>query len=113
MSLDDLSEEVWQQLSARKHLAGRVVVRRIVGRVVRKWPHAIFQHSSQEGQEIVMRELSRSVDRMERHNVQMGVLLTLILSALVSEIVKAIFAWWRKSASNRAILVGFQQEMKA
>jgi hypothetical protein len=42
----------------------------------------------------------------------MGVILTLVLSALLSEIVKAVLRWWLQSARNRALMLGWQTEMR-
>ena len=68
--------------------------------------------ASPEGQSRILAEIHNAVERTERANYQMGIVLTLILSALLSEIIKAIFAWWRESASNRVLLVGWQSEMQ-
>ena len=110
MSLEDLESHVWSRLSLRRHFAGRAVVDRLVRRIVRRWPAVLMDDSSVENQGIVMQGMALSVERGERANVQMGVLLTLILTALITEIVKAIWAWWRSSASNRVQLAQYQQE---
>jgi hypothetical protein len=42
----------------------------------------------------------------------MGIILTLVLGAIIQEIVKAVLRWWLQSASNRALLLGWQTEMR-
>jgi hypothetical protein len=112
MSLEDLNAHVWGRLSARKHLAGRALVARLTHRVVRKFPHCTMSQTRPNEYGKVMDEIARSIERSERQNVQMGIILTLVLCVLIQEIVKAVLAWWLKSASNRAILLGWQTEMR-
>jgi hypothetical protein len=68
--------------------------------------------SSPGNQNIVMEGMAMSVTRGERSNVQMGVFLTIILSALISELVKVILAWWRSSASNQVRMAQYQRDME-
>lgn len=112
MSLEDLDAYVWGSLGMRKHVAGRALVSRLTRRCVRRWPGQTMLQANAGNQQRIIREIARSVERSERQNYGMGVILTLILSALLSEIVKALLAWWLKSASNRALLVGWQQELQ-
>jgi hypothetical protein len=109
---DDLDAYVWQQLSARKHLAGKPLVARLVRRAVRKWPHVALSQTRPGQYGIVTDEIAKSIERSERQNFQMGILLTLVLGVLIQEIVKAILRWWLETASNRIFLVGWQSEMR-
>lgn len=110
MSVEDLEAYVWSDLPAMKFLAGRRLVARLTRRCAKRLPCGFLSEASADGQQQVIEDICRDVERIERANYQMGIVLTLILSALLSEIVKAILAWWLKSASNRALLVGWQQE---
>ena len=113
MRHDDLDAFVWQQLTARKHLAGKPLVARLVRRAIQKWPEpTMLDWASGQGQQVVMGELAKSIERSERQNFQMGIILTLVLGVLVQEIVKALLRWWLESASNRIQLVGWQSEMR-
>lgn len=109
---EDLDAYVWQQLSARKYAAGRPLVARLVRRAVRKWPHVALSQTRPGQYGIVTDEIARSIERSERQNFQMGVILTLLLGVLIQEVVKAILRWWLASASNRIQLVGWQTEMR-
>ena len=109
---EDLDAYVWQQLSARKHLAGKPLVARLVRRAVRKWPHVALSQTRPGQYGIVTDEIAKSIERSERQNFQMGILLTLVLGVLIQEIVKAILRWWLETASNRIFLVGWQSEMR-
>jgi hypothetical protein len=37
-----------------------------------------------------------------RHEVGMGIILTLVLSALISEVVKILLRWWMERQENQA-----------
>jgi hypothetical protein len=65
-----------------------------------------------EGYGVMLEQVATSIERSERQNVRMGILLSLVLGVLIQEIVKAILAWWLKTASNRIALVGWQTEMR-
>jgi hypothetical protein len=112
MSLEDLDAYVWASLSPRKYAAGRAFASRIARRVVRKWPQIQMSQATPADHPKIMGEIAHSIDRSERQNFQMGILLTLVLTALIQEIVKAVLRWWLKSASNRVALVGWQSEMR-
>ena len=112
MSLEDeLDAYVWGKLSPRRYAAGRELVARLTRRVIRRWPHALMLEARPDAYGTVTAEIARSIDRSERQNYGMGIILTLVLSALISEIVKAVLAWWLKSARNRALMLGWQTEM--
>jgi hypothetical protein len=112
MSLEDLDAYVWSQLSPRRYAAGRPLVARLTRRVVRKFPHEVMSQAKPESCDVVMHEIARSIERSERQNYGMGIILTLVLSALLSEIVKAVLRWWMQSASHRAVMLGWQTEVR-
>ncbi len=111
MSLEDLDAYVWSQLSPRRYAAGRPLAARLTRRVVRKWPHAVMSQTRPESFAIVTDEIARSIERSERQNYRMGIILTLVLGVIIQEIVKAVLRWWLQSASNRALMLGWQAEM--
>ena len=114
MSYAELQEHIWSQLSLRKRLAGRAACDRILRRAVRVLPTGMMSQSNPTEQNRLMRQTQSDIVRHERHNnVTMGILLTIILSALVSEIVKLLIAWWRARSENQILLRGYQQEMSS
>lgn len=112
MSIEDLDAYVWSQVGVKKYAAGKGLVARLTRRVVRKFPHGVMSQTRPESYGVVQTEICRSIERSERQNYQMGIILSLVLGALIQEIVKAIFRWWQASASNRALLLGWQMEMR-
>ena len=100
MSRAALERHVWENLGPRKFAAGRVRVSRITKRVIRRWKHNADAEA-----------IAENVELDERHDAQMGVILSFVLSALIAEIVRLIAAWWRESHANRCLLMGYQREL--
>lgn len=96
--LTALEAHVWKSLSFRQRLAGRAVVNRIVRRTASRWP---LQPSDAS-----VESLSKEVEKKE---VGMGILLTFVVGALVREIVRIIFDWWKESHKNQALMEAYQR----
>ena len=109
MSYEDLQQVIWLQLTPLKWLAGREACNRILRRCVRTLPVGMTASNLAE-QNRLMKHAAASIVRRERNNVTMGILLTIILSALVSEILKALLAWWKARPENQILFRGYQQE---
>jgi len=110
VTLEQLDEFVWGQLSVRKHAAGQRTVQRITRRVVRKWPARLMQ-AHPEAEATMCDEIRRSIERSERQNVQMGIILTLVLGALIQEIIRAIVEYWKASQDHQAMICEWQREI--
>ena len=108
MSYEDLQQVIWLQLTPLKWLAGREACNRILRRCVRTLPVGMTASNLAE-QNRLMKHAAAAIVRRER-NVTMGILLTIFLSALVSEILKALLAWWKARPENQILFRGYQQE---
>ena len=115
MSYSELQEHIWSQLSLRKRLAGRAACDRILRRAVRVLPTGMMSQSNPTEQNRLMKQTQSDIVRHERHSsVTVGsILLTIILSALVSEVIKLLIAWWRARSENQVLLRGYQLEMSS
>lgn len=107
MTRDELDAYVWSQLSVRKHAAGRRVVGRIVADAVRDWPSAAMARSDHGEVQAFGSIYAKSLAR--RGNYGMGIILTLVLSALISEVVKTLIRWWLESRDNRAAMQAMRE----
>ena len=114
MSYQELQAHIWSQLSLRKRLAGRAACDRILRRAVRVLPTGMMSRANEPEQDHLMQHVAADIVRNEQHNsVTVGsILLTIILSALVSEIVKLLLAWWRARSDNQLLLRDYQLEMR-
>lgn len=109
MTLDALTAEVWDGLPLHRHIAGRRVVGRIVAAAVRSWPVAVLEQCDDQQSQTIAKFHARAVERAIRREYGMGILLTLILSALVQEIVKLLIRWWWDHRSEMRALTAEMQ----
>jgi Na+-driven multidrug efflux pump len=82
-------------------LGGRRIVNRIVARAVMGWPIPVLEQCDAGETQIVAQHYTKSVERAVKAEYGMGILLTLVLSALVSEVVKILVRWWLESRENK------------
>jgi hypothetical protein len=94
MTLDALTAHVWSALPLKRHLAGRRVVSSIVAEAVRTWPVAVMEQCDEHQTNVVGKFHARAVERAVKREYGMGIILTLVLSALVQEVVKILIRWW-------------------
>ena len=103
MTIHDLEAYVWERLpSMRRTMAGRHAVGRVVHRTVKTWPVPVLEQCNADETEVVGKQLAKNIERNMRHEVGMGIILTLVLSALVSEVVKILVRWWLERQENQA-----------
>ena len=106
MTLDELQADIWAELpKVPRTLGGRRMADRIVSRAVYGWPVAVLEQCNAEHTEEVAREYTKSMGRRMRHELGMGIILTLVLSALISEIVKALVKRWMANREGMRALV--------
>lgn len=102
MTLTDLQSHVWDRLpTVPRTLGGRRIVNRIVTRAVRTWPIPVLEQCDAGETQVVAKHYTKSLERQARQEFGMGILLTLVLSALVSEVVKILVRWWLESRENK------------
>jgi hypothetical protein len=105
MTHDELNNQVWHELPAFMRLAGRSRVDRIVARTLKSWPVAVMAQCDPMQSAVVTKYLARSIERAERREVGMGFFASIILAALVSEIVKILLRRWLENRTAMMELV--------
>lgn len=110
MTRDELDAYVWSQLSVRKHAAGRRVVSRIVADAVRDWPSAAMARSDHGEVQAFGSIYAKSLAR--RGNYGMGIILTLVLGALVQEVVKILIRWWLERSEHQEAMLMLVRESR-
>jgi hypothetical protein len=101
MSRTSLEEHVWSSLSVRKHALGRRVCDRLTRRAIRAWDRDVPR-------------IARIEDQLRfeaRQDMQLGVIASWLLAAVITEIVKALLAWFRSSHANLCLMYGYQREL--
>ena len=108
MTRDDLNAYVYGQLPLRLRIAGRDTVARVLDDAVRMWPAPVLRQCDVGEAQVVGSFLAKSLKRRQ-HQYGMGIILTLVLSALISEVVKILIRWWLESRENRAAMQAMQE----
>jgi hypothetical protein len=109
---DDLTAYVYGRLPLRLRIAGRDTVGRIVDDAVRNWPAPVLRQCDAGKAQVVGSFLGSFLAKSLKRRQQqygMGIILTLVLSALISEIVKILIRWWLDSRENRAAMQAMQE----
>jgi len=101
MSRTALEDHVWSSLSVRKHVLGRRVCNRLTRRAIRAWPRDVVRPPVVEDQ--LRWEATREM--------QLGVIASWLLAAVITEIVKALLAWFTSSHANLCLMYGYQREL--
>lgn len=102
MTLDAMHAYIWGRLSTvPRTLAGRRIVSRIVIRAVRGWPLPVLEQCDAGQAAVVGEHYTRALKRQARQEFGMGILLSLVLGAIVQEVVKLLVQWWLASRENR------------
>lgn len=105
MTLAGMHAYVWDRLpTVPRTLGGRRVVNRIVTRAVRQWPIPVLEQCDAGEADVVGMHMAKSLARQVRHEVGMGIILTLVLGALVQEVVKILIRWWLERDENRTTM---------
>jgi hypothetical protein len=113
MTIHDLESYVWDRLpKLQRTLAGRYIAGRVVRRAVRTWPVPVLEQCNADETEVVGKQLAKNIERNMRHEVGMGIILTLVLSALISEVVKILVRWWLERQENQADMRTLVRESK-
>mgnify|MGYP006277873887 CR=1 FL=1 len=105
MTLADIETHVWDRLpTLQRTVAGRRVVGRLVRRAVRTWPVPVLEQCDDAEAAVVGKHMAKSLERQARQEVGMGIILTLVLGALVQEVVKILVRWWLERQENRTAM---------
>lgn len=104
MTQDELNDYVWRQLPARKHLLGRKRTDELVRRCVRSWPIAVLRQCDYDEAQVVGIYMERSLKRYADAEFGMGIILTIVLGALISELVKILLRWWLENDTHKRIM---------
>ena len=102
MSLDQLEDHVWREMGGQKHAVGRWRINRLTRRCVKRWP---------ETEDVTLPTIEL-IEADEHREVQMGIILTLILGAVIQEIVRILAAWYRENHENKVLMMGFKKGLQ-
>jgi len=105
MTITELEQYAWDRVpTLQRTIAGRRIVGRIVRRAVASWPIPVLQQCDAAESAVVGTHMARSIERQVRNEYGMGIILTLVLGALVQEVVKILIRWWLEKQENQAAM---------
>lgn len=99
MTRDELIADVWDSLPMRKHLLGRERIGRIVERTLKEWPIPVLYQCDAQETQVVAAHFARRLERQERE-YGMGFFASIILAAIISEIVKRLVQRWLENRTG-------------
>lgn len=100
MTRDELIAAVWEELPPMRYLVGRKRGERLIGRAITQWPVPVLYQCDAQQTAVVGEHLARRVERRERAEYGMGFFASIILAAIVSEIVKILVRRWLENRTE-------------
>lgn len=116
--IDDLQELVWDRMPARKYVAGREFIYDLTLAAIQEWPAEKMLHiqSGTSAEVLQMNELKASLKRhitlTHGHEQRYGFIWTLVLSAVISELVRVLLNWWWNNRKNREHMAEWQKRWR-
>lgn len=101
MPRSDVESYVWRRLSARRWVVGKAICDRLTRRAIREWDRDVPRLTA----------IGERVEAGAKQDVQMGILASWLLAAIVNEIVHALWQWFNSSHANRCLMFAYQREM--
>jgi len=103
-----LQEYLWGRLGARKHGVGRPFVDNAVTRLIAHWPFVEPTESLPKATAPEFGRLSSTVSEEMRgygnYRRKYGFVWAIVLSAVVSQLVKLLIEWWLERRENRTAM---------
>jgi hypothetical protein len=113
VTLADLQSHVYAELPVlQRTVTGRRIVYRLVASAVRHWPGMVLRQCDAGEANVVGVHFGRQLERIARREYGMGIILTLVLSALISEVVKILLRWWMERQENQTAMYAMTHSMR-
>lgn len=115
---EQFRQTVWAKMPMRKWLVGREKVLDCVAVVVQEWPDDGFAlaDSGHAQEAAVVKSLMADVKRhlhLAYGEKEFGFIWTIILQAVLYEIIVMILDWWRQKKANRMALLSWQKHWRS
>jgi hypothetical protein len=108
---------VWRKLPMRKFMFGQERVRDCLAVLVQEWPDDEFAlaEAGVAPEALVIKDLMNSAKRhlhLAYGEKEFGFIWTIILQALLYEMIVLLIKWWREKKSNRLSLLKWQRHWR-
>ena len=107
--IDTLARHVYRRMPVRAALVGRSQVAQIVRTVVQEWPaeQLLVSRQGSEGEATALAEMEERIRGRQEYG---SVLLTLLLSAVLSTVIRLVLEWWWERGSHRMMMAAWRRE---
>jgi hypothetical protein len=113
-AIEDFQEQIFARMSPKKWAAGREPIYDLISVAIQEWPMGLDDVASGSSAEINLTNDLKAA--MKRHIVlshgedaKYGFIWTLVLTAIISEIIKHMLAWWWNKKEHREKLRGWRK----
>lgn len=107
-NIASLKEYLWKRLGARKRTVGREVVDRATEALIQKWPFAYTgdEEPPTADDPAFARMKDEVIEELHKYEggPKYGFIWAIVLSAVISQLVKLLIEWWLKRRENRIAL---------
>ncbi len=100
MTRDELIDAVWAELPASRYLIGRSRAERLIQRTLKRWPVPVLAQCDAQQTAVVGEHLARTIERQERAEYGMGFIASILLAAIIGEIVKILIRRWLENRTE-------------
>ena len=100
MTRSELTAAVWEELPKTRYLLGRRRVDRLIERTLKKWPVPVLYQCDAAQTNVVGQHLARSIERQEAAEYGMGFIASVLLAAIIGEIVKILIRRWLENRTE-------------
>lgn len=111
---------IWEKLPKRKLLAGKDRVRDCISIVVQEWPDERFALAESERIPGRRDEIKRDLMQTAKRHLHLmygddnfGFIWTILLQAILFQLVSLIFEWWKERRENRVALLSWQTKWRS
>lgn len=118
MTVEEFQDEMWERMGPRKYVAGKEAIYDLISVAVQEWPTEDLVHvKSGSGGEMyhtdnLKKAMRRQIILSHGESKQFSFIWTLMLSAIINEVVKVILAWWWNSDKNRTLIRKWRQRWR-
>jgi len=111
---------IWEKLPKRKLLAGKDRVRDCISIIVQEWPDERFALAESDRAPNTRDEIKRDLMQTAKRHLHLiygdenfGFIWTILLQAILFQLVALIFEWWKERRENRVALLAWQTKWRS
>ena len=106
-----LQAHLWQKCGAKKLLMGKPAVDRASELLITQWPYRMMGDDGIRARAVddLQRGVMEQMQGYEGRNQRYGFIWMLLLSAVISQLIRLLLEWWLKSEDNQREMILMSQ----